>query len=171
MVKLTLRHQAVHHPLHELDLVLDGKVDEVGVHQDSVRWAEVGVVRKEEADGVSALLGWVAAERADRCLSATHEDETCALLDVSGQEAQTRTKARTPAAAPPRPFPSPPSLLPSRRFPFCNNVSKHLPNRAASHRLSLSVAVVPTHSLGSEGLSMRFTAANLRVLVALPWAK
>jgi hypothetical protein len=53
--QLTLRHQAVHHPLDELDLVLDGKVDKVGIHQDAVRWAEVGIVRKEETGGVSAL--------------------------------------------------------------------------------------------------------------------
>ena len=42
------RHQAIHHSLDELDLVLYGKVDKVGVDQDAVGRAEGGVVGEEE---------------------------------------------------------------------------------------------------------------------------
>lgn len=47
-VRDTLRVQAVHHPLHQVNLILDGEVDEVGVHENVVRWTERGVVLEEQ---------------------------------------------------------------------------------------------------------------------------
>ena len=44
----TLRVQTVHHGLDQLKLILNGKVDEVGVDDDVVRWTERSVVLEEE---------------------------------------------------------------------------------------------------------------------------
>lgn len=44
----TFGHQAVHHPLHKLNLVLDREIDKVGIHQNTVRRTKIGVVRKEK---------------------------------------------------------------------------------------------------------------------------
>lgn len=40
----TLGHEAVHHSLHELNLVLDGEIDEIRVDEDAVGRTEGGVV-------------------------------------------------------------------------------------------------------------------------------
>lgn len=66
--RLTLCHQAVHHALDELDLVLDAEVDKVGVDKHAVRGAEVCVVREEET-AVSYVMGLLA-----------HEEDTWVLV-------------------------------------------------------------------------------------------
>ena len=43
--------EAVHHAAHQIDLVLDAEVDEVGVHQNAVRRAQRGVVLEEKRRG------------------------------------------------------------------------------------------------------------------------
>lgn len=53
----TFRHQTVHHALHELDLVLNRKVDKVGIDQDTERGSEVGVVRQEQGGGDLRSVG------------------------------------------------------------------------------------------------------------------
>mmetsp|Transcript_3231 Transcript_3231/g.7503 ORF Transcript_3231/g.7503 Transcript_3231/m.7503 type:complete len:225 (+) Transcript_3231:1382-2056(+) len=50
-VRHALRVQAVHHALDEVDLVLDGKVDEVCVHNHVVGRAQRGVVLEEHRRG------------------------------------------------------------------------------------------------------------------------
>ncbi len=47
-----LAQQAVHGGLEDVELVLDRKVDEVGVEQDSVGWTERSVVGEEHAGGL-----------------------------------------------------------------------------------------------------------------------
>jgi len=42
------RVQTIHHGLHHLQLLLYGKVQEVGVHEDGVWWSEGGVEFEEE---------------------------------------------------------------------------------------------------------------------------
>ena len=44
----TLCIETVHHGLHHVQLVLDGEVDEVGVHQDVVRGAQLGVILEKQ---------------------------------------------------------------------------------------------------------------------------
>lgn len=43
--------QGVHHSLDKVDLVADGHVDEICIHQDLIGWDEGGVVAKEERRG------------------------------------------------------------------------------------------------------------------------
>ena len=50
-VRHALRVEAVHHPLHEVDLILDGKVYEVRVDDDVVRRTKRGVMLEEERRG------------------------------------------------------------------------------------------------------------------------
>lgn len=50
---LTFGHQAVHHPLDQLYLVLNGEIDEIRIDQNAVWGAEVRVVRQEESWRVS----------------------------------------------------------------------------------------------------------------------
>ena len=45
---LTFSIETVHHALHDVYFVLDGEVNEVGVDEDVVRRAEVGVVLEEQ---------------------------------------------------------------------------------------------------------------------------
>ncbi len=40
--------EAVHHSTDELQLVLQGKVDEIGVDKNAVRWCERCIVCKEQ---------------------------------------------------------------------------------------------------------------------------
>lgn len=44
----TFGHQAVHHSLHKLNLVLNREIDKVGIHQNTVRGTKVGVMGKEK---------------------------------------------------------------------------------------------------------------------------
>lgn len=62
----TFGHQAVHHSLHKLNLVLNREIDKVGIHQNTVRRTKVGVMGKEKTGrdlgtdfkgGSSALQG------------------------------------------------------------------------------------------------------------------
>lgn len=46
--RLTFRHQAVHHPLNKLNLVLNGEIDEIRVDENPERGTEVRVVGKKE---------------------------------------------------------------------------------------------------------------------------
>lgn len=103
--RLTLCHQAVHHPLHQLDLVLDGKVDEIGIDEDAVRRPEIRVVREKE----SALV---------RSGRSTYEDDTCVLRVSMGSAFSARHLQHTHACAPLPAFPSLPSLPPFLRFLF-----------------------------------------------------
>jgi hypothetical protein len=49
----TLSHQAVHHALYKLDLVLNRKIDEIGIDQYTIWGSEIGVVRQEESLRIS----------------------------------------------------------------------------------------------------------------------
>ena len=44
--------QTIHHSLHQVNLVLDAKVDKVRVDENVVRWFERGVVLAEERGGL-----------------------------------------------------------------------------------------------------------------------
>ena len=47
VILLTFGEEAVHHAADELELVLEGKVDEVGINEDTV-WRYKGVVVLQE---------------------------------------------------------------------------------------------------------------------------
>jgi hypothetical protein len=49
---LTFRIQAIHHPLDQLDLVLQAKVDEIGIDQHTIRRTKRSVVTEEETGGL-----------------------------------------------------------------------------------------------------------------------
>eukprot|EP00578_Thalassiosira_sp_NH16_P001048 CAMPEP_0181138512 /NCGR_PEP_ID=MMETSP1071-20121207/34288_1 /TAXON_ID=35127 /ORGANISM="Thalassiosira sp., Strain NH16" /LENGTH=163 /DNA_ID=CAMNT_0023225357 /DNA_START=626 /DNA_END=1114 /DNA_ORIENTATION=+ len=62
--RYALREEAVHHGPYDVHLVPDGKVDEVGIHEDVVGRSELGVVLEEEGGyglvdvaGLLLLLG------------------------------------------------------------------------------------------------------------------
>ena len=44
----TFRIEAIHHATNQLQLVLETKVDKVGVDEDPIRWSECGIVGQEE---------------------------------------------------------------------------------------------------------------------------
>ncbi len=46
---LTFCIQAIHHRLNDVQLGLDGEVDEIGVDQNVVWWAELSIVLEEQA--------------------------------------------------------------------------------------------------------------------------
>ena len=49
MLTLTFCAEAVHHGLYDVQLVLDGEVDEVCVHKDQVRRSQLVVVLEKQA--------------------------------------------------------------------------------------------------------------------------
>lgn len=50
-MRRTFRIEAVHHALNQLDLVLQAKVDEVGIHEHTVRRSQRRVVLEEHGRG------------------------------------------------------------------------------------------------------------------------
>ena len=53
----TLGVQTVHHALDDVHLVLDGEVDEVGVHEDVKGRPELSVILEEESAGLLDVFG------------------------------------------------------------------------------------------------------------------
>lgn len=48
---LTFCVKTVHHALHDIQLVLNGEVDEVGVNENVVRWSQLCVILEEQGGG------------------------------------------------------------------------------------------------------------------------
>jgi hypothetical protein len=49
MTSLTFSIEAVHHVLYDIQFILYGKVDKIGINEDVVRWPQLCVVLKEES--------------------------------------------------------------------------------------------------------------------------
>ena len=47
-----LAEEAVHAGFEDIQFVLDGKVDEIGIDEDAVGWSECVIMREEEAGGL-----------------------------------------------------------------------------------------------------------------------
>ena len=54
---LTFCIETVHHALHNVQLVLNGEVDEVGVNQNVVGWSQLCVILEEQGRGNLRTVG------------------------------------------------------------------------------------------------------------------
>ena len=77
---LTFCVKTVHHALHDIQLVLNGEVDEVGVNENVVRWSQLCVILEEQGGGD---LWTVRNKGSDNVRRSSRETHTPFLTRVS----------------------------------------------------------------------------------------
>ena len=159
--------EAIHHGLHHIQLVLNWKVDEVGIQKDVVRRAQRSIILEEQWR--SNLLPVKATRKKDffphKFLNISQK--VLPQMDQEGPSFTTENFTLTLGSLPSL------SLLlsfsqPSPGWPYCGTKKENIWINIKKWKWKMKNYEGRTDILGSFGLIIRLTSANLRVFLAFP---